>query len=113
MPATVFIFIPPNIKSSSPLVGRAVLFMFLNGCVQSTAFLGPAITVGTTGNIFQASVQYGTNQAIKKETGKNSIVFVKDEVVKSNKKRKFHKEFSNLVEKRVTLTHKKIKLKLE
>ena len=42
----------------------------MNGCVQSTAFLGPAITAGTSGNIYQASLSYGTNQVIQKATGK-------------------------------------------
>ena len=45
-------------------------FLLLNGCVQSTAFLGPAITAGTSGNIYQASLSYGTNQVIQKATGK-------------------------------------------
>ena len=44
--------------------------LFLNGCVQPTAFLGPAITAGTSGNIYQASLSYGANQAIQKATGK-------------------------------------------
>ena len=44
--------------------------LFLNGCVQPTAFLGPAITAGTSGNIYQASLSYGANQAIQKTTGK-------------------------------------------
>jgi hypothetical protein len=35
MPATALIFIPPNIKSSPPLVGRAVLFMFLELAITS------------------------------------------------------------------------------
>ena len=45
--------------------------IFLNGCVEPTAFLGPAITAGTSGNIYQASLSYGTNQVIQKATGKS------------------------------------------
>ena len=44
--------------------------LLLNGCVQPTALLGPAITAGTSGNIYQASLSYGTNQVIQKATGK-------------------------------------------
>ena len=44
--------------------------LFLNGCIEPTAFLGPAITAGTSGNIYQASLSYGANQAIQKTTGK-------------------------------------------
>ena len=42
----------------------------MNGCVEPTAFLGPAITAGTSGNIYQASLSYGTNKVIQKATGK-------------------------------------------
>ena len=44
--------------------------LFLNGCVEPIAFLGPTITAGTSGNIYQASLSYGANQVIKKTTGK-------------------------------------------
>ena len=88
-------------------------FIFLNGCFQSAALIGPGITVASSGNIAKAGIQLVVDHSVKKETGKNSIVFVKDEVVKKNNKRKFHKEFEDLVEKRVKITHKKIKLKLE
>ena len=43
------------------------IVIFLNGCVQSAAFLGPGITVATTGNAFQAGFQYGANSTIKKK----------------------------------------------
>ena len=88
-------------------------FIALNGCLQTAALVGPGITVASSGSVVKAGAQLVVDHSIKKETGKNSIIFVKDEVIKNNKKRKFHKEFSNLVEKRVELTHKKIKLKLE
>ena len=49
---------------------------FLSGCIESTVFLGPAITAGTSGNIYQASLSYGTNQVITKTTGKSPIEHV-------------------------------------
>ena len=49
----------------------SLTLLFLNGCVQPTAFLGPTITAGTSGNIYQASLSYGANQAIQKATGKS------------------------------------------
>ena len=55
-----------------------VSFFFFNGCIQATAFLGPSLTVATNGNIIQAGFQYGTNTAIKKETGKNSFEHLQD-----------------------------------
>ena len=50
--------------------------VLLTGCAQSTAFLGPAITVAVTGNIAQAGFTYGTNEVIKKETGKDTMQYV-------------------------------------
>jgi hypothetical protein len=48
-----------------------VSFIFLTGCVQSVALLGPALTIVKTGSIHQAVVGESINQGIKKETGKN------------------------------------------
>ena len=50
---------------------------FLTGCLQNTAFLGPAITVASTGNIYQAGLSYGSSQVIKKMTGKTPTENVK------------------------------------
>ena len=48
----------------------------LNGCIETTAFLGPAISVGTTGNVYQASLSYSTNKIIHSATGKTPIEHV-------------------------------------
>ena len=48
----------------------------LNGCIETTAFLGPAISVGTTGNVYQASLSYSTNRIIYSTTGKSPIEHV-------------------------------------
>ena len=53
-----------------------MLVVLLTGCAQSTAFIGPAITVAATGNIAQAGFTYGTNEVIKRETGKDTIQYV-------------------------------------
>ena len=50
--------------------------VLLTGCVQSTAFLGPAITIAATGNIAQGGFTYGTNEVIKRETGQDTIQYV-------------------------------------
>ena len=54
-----------------------LFFLFLNGCLQNTAFLGPAVTVASSGNIAQAGLSYSSNLAIKKITGKTPIENVK------------------------------------
>mgnify|MGYP000219878636 CR=1 FL=1 len=90
-------------KNNKNLFFITVLIL-LNGCAQSTAFLGPALTVATTGNVYQAGFQYGTNEAIKKETGKDTINYVGDLVETNKKEKKFNKDFIILVENRIKKT---------
>ena len=46
--------------------------LFLSGCVQTTALLGPSVIGVQSGSIYKASLQYGTNYMIKKSTGKST-----------------------------------------
>ena len=82
--------------------------IFFNGCLQSTAMLGPGVTLVTTGNGTQDVFQYVANSAIKNETGKDALTLVKDVVEEDHKKRKFSKDFKKMVEKRVLNARKKI-----
>ena len=50
---------------------------FLTGCLQNAAFLGPAITVASTGSIYQAGLSYGSSKVIKKVTGKTPTENIK------------------------------------
>ena len=84
--------------------------IFLSGCFQSTALLGPSMTVATTGNVLQAGLQYGANTAIKNETGKNTLEHLQDAVESQSKSKKFKRKFSNLVEKQFKITREKLKL---
>ena len=47
----------------------SILTVFLNSCVQSTAMVGPAYTLVSTGNIFQTGFTFGANKMVEKETG--------------------------------------------
>ena len=49
-----------------------VSFVFLSGCFQSMALLGPAITGASTGKIYQAGLSYGTNVIMLQATGKTT-----------------------------------------
>jgi|TARA_B110000438_G_C15638832_1_gene574347 hypothetical protein len=80
-------------------------FLFLNGCVQSSAFLAPAITVASTGNVYQAGFQYGTNRALKKETGKGAAEHI-SEILNRPRKKSINKDFVTLVENRIKKTRK-------
>ena len=47
-------------------------FVFLSGCFQSIALIGPAITGASTGKIYQAGLSYGTNVIMLQATGKTT-----------------------------------------
>ena len=68
------------------IIAGLFLLFFLNGCVQSTALLGPAYTLASSGNIYQAGLSYGSSKAVKKITGKspteNIKSFVDDKKIK-------------------------------
>lgn len=49
-----------------------VSFVFLSGCFQAIAYLGPAITGASTGKIYQAGLSYGTNMIMEQATGKTA-----------------------------------------
>ena len=62
-----------------------VLSLFLTGCLQTTAMIGPAITLASTGNISQAGMTFFTNKAIKDETGMNALEFVSNKIDEGKK----------------------------
>ena len=84
--------------------------IFLNGCLQTTALLGPGITVATSGNVLQAGFQYGANSVIEKETGKNTFEHFQSALDDQKKNKKFREKLTILVEKRFELARKKLKL---
>ena len=94
------------------IIGIFLLF-FLNGCAQSTALLGPAYTLVSTGNLYQAGLSYGSNHAVKNITGKSTTEniksFVDDNKIKV-KEEESHEEFFALVKSRIEKTSKIIQL---
>ena len=95
------------------IIAGLFLLFFLNGCVQNTALLGPAYTMASTGNVFQAGLSYGSNQAVKKITGKSTTEniksFVDDNKIKVEEEEN-HEEFFALVKSRIEKTSKIIQL---
>ena len=83
------------------------VLIFLSGCIQTTSLLGPGVTIATTGNVFQAGLQYGANTAIKNETGKDFLVHIKDKVDEKKDEKNFYAEFRLFLEKRINITRKK------
>ena len=81
--------------------------LLLNGCVQSTAFLGPIYTLGTTGNAYQAGFSYGSEKIVTTLTGKSSLENVKDLL----KAKKQDSDLRKLVKKQIKETRKKLNFK--
>ena len=82
--------------------------VLLTGCAQSTAFLGPAMTVAATGNIAQGGFTYGTNEIIKRETGKDTMQYVSSLLEPEDKKVTINEDLVALVEISIKKTRQKL-----
>ena len=85
-----------------------VISIFLSGCIQPIALLGPGVTIATTGNIMQAGFQYGAHTAIKNETGKDVLTHLKDVVEEEQDNKKLELRIKDIA----TNTIEKVKKKL-
>ncbi|MDA9733624.1 hypothetical protein N9U63_03140 [Candidatus Pelagibacter sp.] len=83
-------------------------FFFLTGFVPILSFVGPGVTFLSSGNVYKASAQFIINKKLEKETGKNSLIFIKETLEdKKNKKIKINtvdEDFRQLVERRIKMT---------
>ena len=87
--------------------------LFLTGCYQSTAMVGPAITLASTGNVSQAGLAYLTNKTVKEETGMSAAEYIStilEEKTKKTKKNEIHEELMILVQTNFEETRKKLLL---
>ncbi len=87
-----------------------LISIFLTGCIQSTALLGPGVTIATTGNIMQAGLQYGANTAIKNETGKDALTHLRDAVEEEKDFQKFEYKIRDLTKNTIDRVKKKLLL---
>ena len=71
---------------SIKIIAGLFLLFFLNGCVQSADLLGTAYTLASSGNVYQAGLSYGSNQAVKKITGMSPTENIQSLI--NNKKKK-------------------------
>ena len=89
-----------------------VSFFFLSGFVPILSFIGPGVTVLTSGNIYKASAQFIVNQGIEKETGKNSLTLIKETLFEGKDKKikinSFDEDLRQLVETRIKMTRQKM-----
>ena len=85
-----------------------LISVFLSGCIQSSALLGPGVTIATTGNIMQAGLQYGANRAIKNETGKDAITHLKDAVNEEQDNKKLEEKIRNIARNTIDKVKRKL-----
>ena len=79
--------------------------IILSGCAQSTAMLGPAITLASTGNVTQAGITFIMNRAVEEETGMDTVSFVSNKIEQNSSK---NRKFKKLVETNFEKTRKKL-----
>ena len=72
--------------------------LIMSGCAQSTAMLGPAISLASSGNVSQAGLTFITNKAVEKETGMDTVSFVSNKIEKQNSKTRLKRDFKKLVQ---------------
>ena len=78
-----------------------LVLIFLTGCFQSTAMVGPTMTLVSTGNIGQAFGAFATNRAVEEETGMQTHEFIAKKVEEQKIKtedNKINKELSTILE---------------
>ena len=85
--------------------------VLLSACAQSTALLGPAIAIGNTGNLMQASYSYGSNMAIKHTTGKTPEGHVKSYIQEKREEKKIREEIVSYLETHIEIMRKKLSIK--
>tara|TARA_B100000963_G_scaffold358761_1_gene384209 strand:+ start:111 stop:434 length:324 start_codon:yes stop_codon:yes gene_type:complete len=89
----------------------------LGACAAPTAMIGPAYTLTSSGNVFQAGLSYGSSELVTAYTGKTPIENL-EEFTNNNllKKKNIHKqtlesqEFQQLVKNRILKTKEIIEL---
>ena len=85
--------------------------VLLSACAQSTALIGPAITIGNTGNVMQAAFSYGSNMAVKQTTGKTPGELVTSYIKEKKEKKKIRKEIVSYLESHIEIMRKKLSVK--
>ena len=99
------------------MIHKKILFglitiSFLGGCASPTAMIGPVYTLTSTGNIYQASLSYGSNEMITMYTGKTPLENVKEITMNSkniHKQTLESEDFYILVKQNVEKTNKILK----
>lgn len=81
--------------------------LFLSGCVQTTALLGPSVIGAQSGSVYKASLQYATSYMIKKSTGKSTsehAISLIQEPIKIRKEKRIRVGLTKLLEQHIATT---------
>ena len=100
------------------ILGLLLGLLFLTGCAESLALLGPTSTAVTGGNIVQSAFSSAVNYGVKKQTGKSPMehaMAYAEEINPEKKKKpclsfaeKTNSEICAIVKKQLELTKSKI-----
>ena len=100
------------------ILGLLLGLLFLTGCAESLALLGPTSTAVTGGNIAQSAFSSAVNFSVKKQTGKSPMehaIAYAEEINPEKKKEpcllfaeKTNSEICVIVKKQLELTKSKI-----
>tara|TARA_B100000579_G_C22636294_1_gene759203 strand:- start:488 stop:862 length:375 start_codon:yes stop_codon:yes gene_type:complete len=90
-------------------------FLLLNGCLQSTAMVGPSISLAGGGSIYQTSLSYGASKAFEEETGMTTTEFIISTLDNQNQKneikeKKIKEDLYRLVKNNLEKTRKQNEL---
>ena len=85
-----------------------VSFLFLEACAETTVLLGPALTVGSSGNVLQAGFSYGSNMAVKKVTGKTPGEHASSYIKEKKEEKKIRKEMVSYLQSHIEIIRNKL-----
>ena len=102
--------IPPMILKLFRITAFLSVFIFTTGFIPLFSILGPGWTFFSSGNVYKATAQFLIDQSVKKETGKNTLAYIGDEIKTKKKAADFDKQLRNLVERRILETRAKLDL---
>ena len=89
-------------------------FLFLTGFVSVFSIIGTGVSAVTSGNLYKAGAQLIINHSIERETGKDSLTLIKEEINKNlnkeviNSNNSLNEDLRQLVEKRLKITRQKL-----
>ena len=98
-------------------IKKVIFFIFslllLNGCLQSTAMVGPSISIAGGGSIYQTSLSYSAGKIFEEQTGMTTTEFVISTLDNKNerseiKDKKLKNDLYKLVKSNLETTRQKL-----